>query len=350
MKNLFDFATKELSQDAFLRWLFENYDCDDFELRKASRSLILKFIDNDNYNEDSIIELWTKSQDHKADISMWIEMSDKKYGIIIEDKTYSNEHDNQLLKYKEIFDNDGYWQKNTNQIIYIFYKTGKIHNWEREKVKEFGWSEFSFDNIYNFWLDYKDSKNIILNQYANHIIDLHDKRTNIIKPNGNDGDVSKWEAYFENTVKPIFDDYVCWVNINYHGYAYICFQAKCFSFSGAPYLEIRSRDCYNDSFQSRILTYGLDNNKENNLRPDECQIIRNAIRNSARNSNVNSLFKVNNGTIQNKQLCVSPVVVNINNNEKFIEELKLHLNVFEDIIKSTKLEYDFETRGIRTDE
>ena len=28
MKNLFDYATKELSQDAFLRWLFENYDCE----------------------------------------------------------------------------------------------------------------------------------------------------------------------------------------------------------------------------------------------------------------------------------------------------------------------------------
>lgn len=28
MKNLFELATKELSQDAFLRWLFENYDSD----------------------------------------------------------------------------------------------------------------------------------------------------------------------------------------------------------------------------------------------------------------------------------------------------------------------------------
>lgn len=26
MKNIFDFATRELSQDAFLRWLLENYD------------------------------------------------------------------------------------------------------------------------------------------------------------------------------------------------------------------------------------------------------------------------------------------------------------------------------------
>lgn len=26
MKNLFDFATKELSQDAFLRWFVSNYE------------------------------------------------------------------------------------------------------------------------------------------------------------------------------------------------------------------------------------------------------------------------------------------------------------------------------------
>ena len=32
MKNLFDYATKELSQDAFLRWLFENHDCENEEV------------------------------------------------------------------------------------------------------------------------------------------------------------------------------------------------------------------------------------------------------------------------------------------------------------------------------
>ena len=38
MKNLFDFATRELSQDAFLRWLLENYN--DHELKDAAGDLL----------------------------------------------------------------------------------------------------------------------------------------------------------------------------------------------------------------------------------------------------------------------------------------------------------------------
>ena len=44
MKNLFDYATKELSQDAFLRWLFENYNCEDKDVCDASRELIMNFL------------------------------------------------------------------------------------------------------------------------------------------------------------------------------------------------------------------------------------------------------------------------------------------------------------------
>ena len=43
MKNLFDYATKELSQDAFLRWLFENYNCKNEKVRQVCRKLFNKF-------------------------------------------------------------------------------------------------------------------------------------------------------------------------------------------------------------------------------------------------------------------------------------------------------------------
>ena len=46
MKNIFNFATKELSQDAFLRWLFENYDCENESVRNVCRSLFDSFTDN----------------------------------------------------------------------------------------------------------------------------------------------------------------------------------------------------------------------------------------------------------------------------------------------------------------
>lgn len=43
MKNLFDFATKELSQDAFLRWLFENYNCENEDVKKVCEKILSEF-------------------------------------------------------------------------------------------------------------------------------------------------------------------------------------------------------------------------------------------------------------------------------------------------------------------
>ena len=44
MKNLFERATKELSQDAFLLWLFENYDSDNPHVREAVYTLLRPFV------------------------------------------------------------------------------------------------------------------------------------------------------------------------------------------------------------------------------------------------------------------------------------------------------------------
>ena len=68
MKNLFDYATKELSQDAFLRWLFENYE--DPILGEAANDIIGKFC---NFRENEKLQaLETKTQWNKIDISIWL--------------------------------------------------------------------------------------------------------------------------------------------------------------------------------------------------------------------------------------------------------------------------------------
>lgn len=53
MKNLFDFATKELSQDAFLRWLFENYECENEKVREIAYGLI-NYLTGLNIKENEI--------------------------------------------------------------------------------------------------------------------------------------------------------------------------------------------------------------------------------------------------------------------------------------------------------
>ncbi|MDE6285063.1 MAG: hypothetical protein K2M17_04890, partial [Bacilli bacterium] len=61
MKNLFDFATKELTQDAFLRWLFENHN--DIELSKPVYELLKEFCE---FSEDEeIVKLHSSAQEHK---------------------------------------------------------------------------------------------------------------------------------------------------------------------------------------------------------------------------------------------------------------------------------------------
>lgn len=331
MKNLFDFATKELSQDAFLRWLFENYDCDDKEVKDASRNLILEFIKDEKYKPSDIKSLWTKAQDHNADISMHIEMNNgDKYGILIEDKTNSGEH-NQLKKYKALFDNDGFWKKNTNKMLYVFYKTGRLQQYEKDVIKKEGWLEYNIKMISSFFDKYKNSTNLILNNYANHICEIYEKLDNSNKPIDEDADLFQWEAFFTNVLLPKYKDkYTCWASIARFGYAYIGFKIKGFDFEGAPYLEIRSRDCLNNTFQSKILTYGLDDNNQG-FDDNKCKEIRNELKNNIKTT---TIFKVNNGEKRNKQVGVSYKVEDVKSNEGFIEQVNKHVEVFEKIIEN----------------
>ncbi|MCQ2478488.1 MAG: hypothetical protein MJ091_04665 [Clostridia bacterium] len=98
MKNLFDYATKELSQDAFLRWLFENFDCEDnLSLKEASQQVLKKLC---KICDEEIIEVKTYSQWHKVDIFTVIKTDKRIIALFIEDKVFSGEH-NQLSRYNE---------------------------------------------------------------------------------------------------------------------------------------------------------------------------------------------------------------------------------------------------------
>ncbi len=116
MKNIFDFATKELSQDAFLRWLLENWNCNDKSIQKASQLLLFDFLGIDRSSK--ITSLKTMAQYKKIDILVDCVIDGENYIIAIEDKMYSVDHGLQLennknhlkeynnkAKQKFIFDN-----------------------------------------------------------------------------------------------------------------------------------------------------------------------------------------------------------------------------------------------------
>ena len=102
--NIFEIATKELSQDAFITWLLKWADdsCKnlDEDLHQCGKEFVSTLIKKQNPNfSESINKVEAGRQWENIDV--WAEVNDK-YFIIIEDKINSSEHSDQLKRYKEI--------------------------------------------------------------------------------------------------------------------------------------------------------------------------------------------------------------------------------------------------------
>lgn len=184
MKNLFDYATKELSQDAFLRWLFENYDCENKKVRNVCEKLFNAFTNNElNFSKIDKNSLRTVAQWKNIDVSIWFTIQGEEYLIVIEDKTTSEEH-KQLNNYNEkIQDHLDWLIKNKKspikQVYKVFYKTAQISGVEKERIEEAGWNNiFDIDRIYGLFKDCYDTDSDVLDGYANHIRDINDTYNN----------------------------------------------------------------------------------------------------------------------------------------------------------------------------
>ena len=95
--SLFDFATKELSQDAFFCWLL-SWSINKYEDNPLNivSNRIIEFIMEKNISIENI-----DIQRQKGDIDFYIRINEKII-IVFEDKIKTNFHNNQLEKYKNI--------------------------------------------------------------------------------------------------------------------------------------------------------------------------------------------------------------------------------------------------------
>ena len=102
--NIFEFATGELSQDAFICWC-ANWFNDDSKprLKDMSVELMRKFTGIEDIK--SVMVCRQFSQDVYIDdkklalkIDVLLVVNDK-IAVIVEDKTYTSEHDNQIQRY-----------------------------------------------------------------------------------------------------------------------------------------------------------------------------------------------------------------------------------------------------------
>ena len=202
--NIFDIATKELNQDAFITWLLQfadnKYQLVDQQLNNCAKTFVTQLIQKQipDFNED-ISKVVAGRQWENIDV--WAEINDK-FLIIIEDKTDTSHHSNQLQRYKEKSEK---WciTNNYEKPICVYLKTGNESKNSLTTIEKQGFSIFSRLDFINLLNQYNDISNNIFKDFYERLSRIemsnNEFENKLIKEwSGND-----WQGFFQFLEKQI---------------------------------------------------------------------------------------------------------------------------------------------------
>lgn len=160
--NLFSFATSELSQDAFICWCLNWFnDASKPALQEMAKKIISRLT---NLEEIVSVEVFrqfsrnvtVKRKKFPVKIDVLV-IVNGDIGIIIEDKTYTNEHDNQIERYKQGLQ-EIYKEKPLSKIITVYWKTGFYNDWDKVTVADV---KITGEDVKSFLADYVNESEIL---------------------------------------------------------------------------------------------------------------------------------------------------------------------------------------------
>ena len=168
--NLFDYATKELSQDAVICWLLAWAGAaaakqPERELRRCGRSLVQALFSKwDDWGE---VELATEmrvevlQQEHNIDVLARV---DDRHVLLIEDKTDTGAHDDQLAKYRGLLveGKTAFGNVDEDDLYPIYCKTGNHSLWDRRHAEEHGYRVFDRNDFLGVLEEYRGGNEILL--------------------------------------------------------------------------------------------------------------------------------------------------------------------------------------------
>ena len=159
LPNLFNYATKELSQDAFLCWALEWRNIRGHQMCEFAYLLLESFVKESVYKNQidplDIEKVELIKQYKNIDVLVLAKLRNGLIlPIIIEDKTDTSEHDNQLDRYREIIIEE---YTDFPEPICIYYKTGYIFEpySEIEKHHYIVYDKLKILNIMKIFADYE---------------------------------------------------------------------------------------------------------------------------------------------------------------------------------------------------
>lgn len=200
LPNIFSFSGKELSHDAFFAWLAscasERYASLDPQLSHVARNFIKFLLGTDS--EITFGDVNPHRQWNKADllIEVW-----GIGGILIENKTNSSEHSDQLHKYKSAFEN---WKKNKagyNHFAMLYIKTGVEAEYSLNGIRHLGYRVIDREELLAFFQS-QQTDNLIVNHFTDYLRKI-DTQHSLDKVSRIEGNVDA----MHQLVKEIADDF-----------------------------------------------------------------------------------------------------------------------------------------------
>lgn len=264
MKTLFKFASHELSQDAFLRWLFENKD-ETEELRNYADSLLRKLLGLKDGNH-SIKVVKTTAQEGHIDVLVSLKVDEKDYVLAIEDKINASvkQEDNQKSQIEEYskYLAEHYEGKIIKKAL---FKLGFISDKDRKTADEQEYLCFDIHDIHE-WLEALPMPvDEILLDYKTHFETIYNLifgsvSVRNVRSIDDDYKIDAWKGIFERTPTPIGLEKCHW---DYHRqYESLVFYLKgddgMVHSGDLPLVEIKNRDLEEDHLTICVMVFNME--------------------------------------------------------------------------------------------
>ena len=194
--NLYDFATKELSQDAtiayILAWADPKYRNSHPQLHGLGTELLRSLLCTQEMDIPIIktlqiktqVPLRIKTQDVRIDILVRINLDQNtdRIILIIEDKVGTTEHSNQIKRYKEAVEKR--YSGSYDHLVAVYLKTGNVSKEELPPKDICG--HFLRHDLLKILNGFQDTKNVIVDDFHTHL-----QRW--------ENDTNRWESgYYKN--------------------------------------------------------------------------------------------------------------------------------------------------------
>jgi hypothetical protein len=190
--NLFKIATRELSHDAVITWLLQwanpAVKSLDIELHRCGMALLQLFLNGDI--EASKIQNVDAGRQWEG-IDIWAEVvgdNTEKLFLIIENKIFTEEHSNQLVRYKEIA--QVYADEHGFSLRCVYVKIGSQTQKTINRIAEKGYRTIDRNNILACLNDFANISDRVVKDYRDflqHIEDAH-QSYNILK-------IGEWDSW-----------------------------------------------------------------------------------------------------------------------------------------------------------